>query len=507
MNHRDYRTQVLPNLIAGGGAAYTFFFQMFPTFEMFPTHQNTTVVHGNQSQFGGLNITPLVFAKNTSEKLLQDVCKNKHANFSVINEFETFETFSPVACSPVACSPVACSPVACSPVACSPVACSPVDCAPVACSPVACSPVECSPVACTPVACPPQQECPECLASQTWQGPPLPPECFSPTECPNNGTLPPKNMTVEDVFQCGTGMLQYVFMQVNGLMYSLIIGVASAIFTLACKFSSAVQNKPDSWQHMQSFFTMMLLQGTQICFSCYFPSSEFMQTNWFACVAFLIVCFACYKIWNDWKEAKIRQEEAKIRHEVHEAMVLLTSMNILHDFNRYMYGLHTPFADACLRKIIDQYPDEPEHEVMAALLKMINLYKLWKQDETQQIPWNNEVDAQAMLLYQFILKLHDFETRPEYTKYVTLNFKLQIRKAYAWKTWLQSVQFHCNPELVGEKDVSIATPSKVGICLLQSKLIELYDACLPSSSEASSAAVNADARPPAFNPDARPPAV
>jgi hypothetical protein len=312
-------------------------------------------------------------------------------------------------------------------------------------------------------------------------------------------------MTVEDVFQCGTGMLQYGFMQVNGLMYSLIIGVAGAIFTLACKFSSAVQNKPDSWQHMQSFFTMMLLQGTQICFSCYFPSSEFMQTHWFACVAFLMVCFVCYKIWNDWKEAKIRQEEAKIRHEVHEAMVLLTSMNILHDFSRAMYGLNKPFADACIRTINDQYPDEPEHEVMAALLKMINLYKLWSQ--TKQIPWNNEVDAQAMLLYEFILKLHDFDTKPEFKKYVTLNFKLQIRKAYAWRTWLQSVQFHCNPELVGEKDVSIAMPSNAGICLLQTKLIEFYDACLPSSSEASSAAVNADARPPAFNPDARPPAV
>jgi hypothetical protein len=249
----------------------------------------------------------------------------------------------------------------------------------------------------------------------------------------------------------------------------------------------------------------MLLQGTQICFSCYFPSSEFMQTHWFACVAFLMVCFVCYKIWNDWKEAKIRQEEAKIRHEVHEAMVLLTSMNILHDFSRAMYGLNKPFADACIRTINDQYPDEPEHEVMAALLKMINLYKLWSQ--TKQIPWNNEVDAQAMLLYEFILKLHDFDTKPEFKKYVTLNFKLQIRKAYAWRTWLQSVQFHCNPELVGEKDVSIAMPSKAGICLLQTKLIEFYDACLPSSSEASSAAVNADARPPAFNPDARPPAV
>jgi hypothetical protein len=180
MNHRDYRTQVLPNLIAGGGAAYTLFFQMFPTFEMFPTHQNTTVVHGNQWQFGGLNTTPPVFAKNTSAKPLQDVCEYKHANFSVMNEFQTFEKFSPVACAvaacaPVACSPVACAPVACSPVACSPVACSPVACSPVECSPVACSPVECSPVACSPVECPPQQECPECLASQP--------------ECPNSGTL------------------------------------------------------------------------------------------------------------------------------------------------------------------------------------------------------------------------------------------------------------------------------------------------------------------------------
>jgi hypothetical protein len=419
MNHRDYRTQVLPNLIAGGGAAYTLFFQMFPTFEMFPTHQNTTVVHGNQSQFGGLNITPLVFAKNTSANPLQDVCEYKHANISVMNKFQTSEKCSPVACAPVACSPVACSPVACSPVACAPVACSPVACSPVDCAPVACSPVDCSPVACTP-----QQECAECLASQTWQGPPLPPECFSPPECPNNGTLPPKNMTVEDVFQCGTGMLQYGLTQVNGLMYSLIIGVASAIFALACKFSSAVQNKPDSWQHMQSFVTMMLLQGTQICFSCYFPSSEFMQTHWFACVAFLMVCFVCYKIWNDWKEAKIRQEEAKIRHEVHEAMVLLTSMNILHDFSRAMYGLDKPFADACIRTINDQYPDEPEHEVMAALLKMINLYKLWSHDTTKQIPWNNEVDAQAMLLYEFILKLHDFDTKPEFKKYVSREFQV-----------------------------------------------------------------------------------
>jgi hypothetical protein len=481
MNHRDFKTHGLPNLIAAVGAVYTMGCQMFPT------HKNTTVVHG---QFGGLNITPLVFANNTSAKPLQDVCEHKHANFSDMNEthvqalcaqlncseFQTFEKCSPVACSPVDCSPVACSPVACSPVACSPVECSPVACSPVACSPVACSPVE----------CPPQQECPECLAS--------------PPECPNNGRMPPKNMTVEDVFQCGTGMLQYGFMQVNGLMWTLFIFVLNVIYALAGGLLSAVPNKPDTWQHMQSFVAMMALQGTTFCISCYFPSSEFMQTNWFAGVAFLIVCFVCYKVWNAWTEAKIRKE-------LHDAQVLLTCMNIVHDFNRSMYGLDERFADACLRKINEQYPDEPEHELMAALLKMINLYKLWKQDETKQIPWNNEVDAQAMLLYEFILKLHDFETRPEYTKYVSSYFLLQIRKAYAWKTWLQSVQFHCNPELVGEKDVSIATPSKAGICLLQTKLIDLHDACLPATTEARRSAVNADARPPAFNPDARPPAV
>jgi hypothetical protein len=182
---------------------------------------------------------------------------------------------------------------------------------------------------------------------------------------------------------------------------------------------------------------------------------------------------------NDWKEAKIRQEEAKIRHEVHEAMVLLTSMHILHDFNRSMYGLDKPFSDTCLRKINEEYPDEPEHEVIAALLKMITLYKLGDDDRTKPIPWNNEVDAQAMQLFKFMDKLHDFETMPKYKKYVCSVFKLQIYKAYLWKYWLISVQFYAHPVLVGEIDVSIATPSTTGITLLHTKLKDWGDAVNP----------------------------